>query len=395
MTTSEDTTALASQWAATIAERFGLSPTEHAIRLEPTGSGHINKTYLLYADDRPYCIIQRINTTIFPQYEKMIRNAQLIEMHLRDKKAKGLYDLQILRHFPTVKGTYAMVSETDGHAWRALENISDAYSVDTVSTAAEAETAANAFGMFAAALADFNSEQLYPVIPDFHNLAMRVEKYKLSIKMDTQDRVSICQQEVEFVNRHANALVEELQELMKDLPLRACHNDTKINNMMFDSLLMNEPSSSQSATAGASDSEGKMMGYRAKAVIDLDTCMHGYLLFDFGDMVRTFCSPEEEDSTNLANVVVREDVFAAIVKGYITPLRSSISRKELESFLLGAKVMPFMIGLRFLTDFVDGDVYFPTKYDLHNLDRARNQFALFADVVKKAPTLSQIVHQHV
>ena len=131
----------------------------------------------------------------------------------------------------------------------------------------------------------------------------------------------------------------------------------------------------------------------AKAVIDLDTCMPGYWLNDFGDMVRTFCSAEQEDSTALEKVGVREDIFAAIVKGYVEPLKGVLTHAEKQSFWLGAKVMPFMIGLRFLTDYIDGDNYFSVKHKRHNLDRAKNQFALYKDIVSKQQVLKEILTQ--
>ncbi|WP_372763397.1 phosphotransferase, partial [Pseudoalteromonas sp.] len=152
------------------------------------------------------------------------------------------------------------------------------------------------------------------------------------------------------------------------LPVRPCHNDTKINNMLF-----------------------CKQTHKAKAVIDLDTCMPGFWLYDFGDMVRTFCSPEEEDSTQLDNVYVREDIFAAIVKGYVTPLQAVLSEQEKHSFWLGTKVMTFMVGLRFLTDYLDGDNYFAVKHSTHNLQRAQNQFTLYKDILAKQTRLTAIL----
>ena len=121
--------------------------------------------------------------------------------------------------------------------------------------------------------------------------------------------------------------------------------------------------------------------HKAKAVIDLDTCMAGFWLYDFGDMVRTFCSPEAEDSTNLHNVVIRKDIFSAIVKGYVTPLKNSMSILEQESLLLGAKIMPLMLSVRFLTDYLNNDVYFKVSHAEHNLERAQNQLALYKNIL--------------
>ncbi len=348
--------------AAHLSECFGLNKVD--VSLKPIGNGHINTTMLLKTDEHAL-VVQKLNTDVFPHPEQLVENARLIEQHLTEKHQKGEYDLDIIRHVPTIKNDFLV--EYDHGVWRALEFIGGSYSEDVVATISQAQTAANAFGQFALALQDFQADQLHHVIPNFHNLAMRFDAFKKVVEHDPASRVALCQSDIDFcLNQYT--LVDELKELEGKIPLRPCHNDTKINNMLF---------------CKQSDD--------AKAVIDLDTCMPGYWLFDFGDMVRTFCSPEQEDSTNLNNVRVREEIFAAIVKGYVEPLKEVITDAEKESFWLGTKVMTFMIGLRFLTDFIDGDNYFATKHAHHNLERARNQFALYRDILAKEHTLKAIL----
>ena len=348
--------------ATYLSEHFGLS-SDH-VTLKPIGNGHINTTMLLKSQDNAV-VVQKLNTDVFPNPEQLVENARLIEKHLNDKHVKGEYSLEIIRHVPTIKNDFLV--EYDQGVWRALEFIGGSYSEDVVANISQAQTAANAFGQFALALQDFQAEQLHHVIPDFHNLAMRFDAFRKAIENDPVNRIELCQPDIEFC-LNQQSLIDELQKLEGKIPLRPCHNDTKINNMLF-----------------CKDSDD------AKAVIDLDTCMPGYWLFDFGDMVRTFCSPEQEDSTNLKNVTVREEIFAAIVKGYVEPLKNVITDAEKESFWLGTKVMTFMIGLRFLTDFIDGDNYFATKHAHHNLERARNQFALYRDILEKENTLKAIL----
>lgn len=348
--------------AVQLSESFGLG--NECVSIKPIGNGHINSTMLLTMPEKSL-VVQKLNTEVFPEPEMLVKNARLIERHLTQKHQSGNYELDIIRHVPTQSSEFLV--DCDQGVWRALEFIGGSYSEDVVANTSQAEIAANAFGQFAAALEDFDAEQLHHVIPDFHNLAMRGKNFKAVIEQDPVSRLASCQSEVDFCLSQFG-LIDELKALAGSVPVRPCHNDTKINNMLFCN-----------------------KSHTAKAVIDLDTCMPGYWLYDFGDMVRTFCSPEEEDSTNLDNVRVREEIFAAVVKGYIEPLKGLITDEEKQSFWLGTKVMTFMIGLRFLTDYIDGDNYFATKHATHNLERAQNQFALYRDIIAKKQILKAII----
>jgi len=348
-----------------LSEHFGLKNNlDNKVTIKPIGNGHINTTLLLQGSNAPV-VVQKLNTYVFPEPNELVNNARLIEQHLINKKQNNNYDLEIIKHVATLNKKYLI--DIKGDSWRGLEFIGGSYSEDVVANVQQARIAANAFGQFAAALEDFDAKQLFSVIPDFHHLAKRIDALKVAVDLNKCDRLNSAQTEVDFC-LNQQALVDELETLKSELPLRACHNDTKINNMLFCSKQHN-----------------------AKAVIDLDTCMSGYWLFDFGDMVRTFCSPEEEDSTNLDNVIIREDIFAAIVDGYVTPLQSLITKAEKQSFWVGAKVMCLMIGVRFLTDYLDGDNYFSIKRAGHNLDRAKNQFALYKDLLKKENKLKALL----
>ncbi|MCF6435984.1 MULTISPECIES: phosphotransferase enzyme family protein [Pseudoalteromonas] len=351
--------------AAHLSQQFGLQGEQPV--MNPIGNGHINTTMLL-KDTKQAVVVQKLNTDVFPNPEQLVENARAIEQHLSDKVVQGEYGLHIIKHLPTVENEYLV--NHNGGVWRALEFIGGSYSEDVVDSTSKAQTAANAFGQFAKALEDFEAQQLHHVIPDFHNLAKRIETFKKTLQQDRHNRAQLCIDDIAFCQSQFS-LADELQVLLKSIPLRPCHNDTKINNMLF----------------CTKTNQGK-------AVIDMDTCMPGYWLFDFGDMVRTFCSPEAEDSLNLENVVVREEIFSAIVKGYVEPLADTLTEQEKNSFLLGAKVMPFMIGLRFLTDYLDGDNYFAVHREQHNLQRSRNQFKLYQDVLAKEKILKDILAQY-
>ncbi len=348
--------------ALALSTSYGLG--QQGISIKPIGNGHINTTLLLQSPSSSL-VVQKLNTSVFPDIPNLVNNARLIEKHLTEKKQNAEYELSVIKHVATAEHNYYLT--LNGENWRALEFIGGSYSQDVVENKQQARIAASAFGQFAKALDDFDAKQLVDVIPNFHNLAMRFNMFDDVIERNPCQRVVECAAEIEFC-QSVRPLVNEVAKLEPKLPLRACHNDTKINNMLF---------------CNKQDT--------AKAVIDLDTCMPGYWMYDFGDMVRTFCSPEEEDSTALDKVTVREEIFEAIVQGYVEPLKEVLTEAEKESFWLGAKVMCFMIGLRFLTDHLDGDNYFTIHHKNHNLERARNQFALYRELIRKETRLKQIL----
>lgn len=327
------------------------------------GNGHINQTYLI-EDEEKKLILQQINTHIFPSPQQLVANALRIEQHLESQRQRGLYPLQVLRQQPRFDGQY--LSGVNGDM-RALAFIPGGRSIEVVENANQAFAAALTFGQFAAALADFPADDLYTVIPDFHNLAFRFRQLDDAVSNNKAGRLAGCQALVELClsQRH---LVEELAQTCAGLPRRVCHNDTKINNMLY------------------SDSEG-----RGIAAIDLDTCMPGYWLFDFGDMVRTCCSPEPEDSLNPAAVHIRPEIFAALAQGYLQGLDGIITAAERASLWLGAKVMCLMIGIRFLADHLNGDTYFAVHRNNHNLQRATNQLRLYQDLIAQQAMLQPML----
>ncbi len=326
----------------------------------PFGNGHINQTFLLKAADRKL-ILQQINTAIFPSPADLVQNALKIEQHLLSKQQLGLYPLEILRQQAKADGSYLAGQAQD---LRALQFIANGSSIEVVEKPQQAFAAALTFGQFAAALADFDAKSLVTVLPDFHNLGMRFSQLKQAVTHNAVGRLTDCQALVDFCLAQQH-LVAELEQLCQQLPLRVCHNDTKINNMLY--------------------SEQQQRGI---AAIDLDTCMPGYWLFDFGDMVRTCCSPEPEDSLNTAAVKIRPEIFKALAEGYLTGLAGVITQAEQQSLLLGAKIMCLMIGVRFLTDHLNGDVYFAVKRDNHNLQRANNQIRLYQDLLEQQTELA-------
>jgi hypothetical protein len=216
------------------------------------------------------------------------------------------------------------------------------------------------------ALSDFPATSLTETIPDFHNLNKRINDLRAVINADTKGRLSSCQFLVDFCFS-AQKFIDEVAQLTLKLPIQVTHNDTKINNLLF-----------------CAKSKQPL------AVIDLDTCMPGYLMHDFGDMVRTCCSNLPEDGTDLTNMKVRFDIYSALSRGYIEDFGDKMSELEQQCLVIGALLLPFMIGVRFLTDYLDGDNYFHVKHENHNLERAKNQLNLYRLLHEDSEKLNKI-----
>ncbi|PHQ75451.1 MAG: aminoglycoside phosphotransferase [Shewanella sp.] len=334
---------------------FGIGTSD--AKVSPLGNGHINDTFLVRWSDGEF-VLQGLNTQVFKTPNALVENAHKISEHLAKKRKTNDYSLKVVKPVRTDKGLLAVDLGEQGF-WRAINYLPHSHSIDVVSSEDEAFSAAKAFGHFASALSDFDATQLEDVIPQFHHLPGRIDQLKAAVKNDQHNRLETCCDWVDFVFSQQDIL-QELADVSTVLPLRTCHNDTKINNMLYDKRDMS-----------------------SLAIIDLDTCMKGHLMYDFGDMVRTFTSPEEEDSTSLENVHVRESIFAAICRGYLSELGTVLTQDEKASLWLGARVMCLMIGVRFLTDHLNGDIYFHIHHENHNLERAANQFTLYKSLLEQ------------
>lgn len=331
-------------------------------RVSPLGNGHINDTFLVRWN-LGELVLQKLNTQVFKTPNELVENAHKIAQHLSDKQACGAYSLQVVEPVRAKDGRLAVDLGEQGF-WRAINYLPHSHSIEVVGSEDEAFAAAKAFGHFSSALSDLDATELADVIAQFHHLPGRIQQLQAAVAKDSQARLNSCREWVDFALSQ-QSLLRELNEISPKLPLRTCHNDTKINNMLFDKRDMS-----------------------SLAIIDLDTCMKGHLMYDFGDMVRTFCSPEEEDSRALENVRVRESVFAAICRGYLSELGEVLTREERASLWLGARVICLMIGVRFLTDHLNGDVYFHIHHENHNLERAANQFTLYKSLLAQEKSLT-------
>ncbi|QBF83442.1 aminoglycoside phosphotransferase family protein [Shewanella maritima] len=332
--------------------------------VSPLGNGHINRTYLVKSDQRTI-VLQHINTQVFPQPELLVKNALSIAAHLTKKQANNEYQLAIIKPVLTVDGQAYLDFNQQGF-WRAITFLPGSHTIEVVKDQQDAQTAAKAFGHFAAALSDLDPSLIDEVIVNFLNLGNRIDQLKQAIENDAAGRLAQCQPWADFVLSQ-QGFVEHVAQLEAQLPLRICHNDTKINNMLFNKQDMS-----------------------SLAVIDLDTCMPGYLMYDFGDMVRAFCSPEAEDSTNLASVIARPEVITAAANSYIEQLDGVMTALEKQSLWVGLKAMALMLGCRFLTDHLNGDVYFAVHRPQHNLDRAANQLTIYQSLLAQESQLQAL-----
>jgi len=338
------------------------------ISAKPYGSGHINDTWLVETNSNKY-ILQKINHHIFPEVEKMNRNIEMALAQLYAKQnATGEKRFSALNIILSKNGLNHHLDE-DGQYWRMMNFVPGSISYDTVETPEIAFEAARSFGYFQKNLINLNPKDFFPVIKDFHNLDRRMKVFKDVVEKNPVNRNQFAGSEIEFAMRN-----EQLSLRLKDLldsgeiPIRVTHNDTKINNVLFNKNTL-----------------------KGIAVIDLDTVMPGTVLFDFGDMVRTFTSPADEDEKDLSRVVLRIEIFEAMAKGYLSELKNLLTKTEINNLVFGGKVMTFMIGLRFLTDFLQGDIYFKTTRKNHNLDRCRTQFKLLTDIENREETLRKMI----
>ncbi|MES2378305.1 MAG: aminoglycoside phosphotransferase family protein [Bacteroidota bacterium] len=327
-----------------ILSSFGINADDSAI--VPFGSGLINGTWKVSVGDDAY-ILQRINTKIFKSPQAIANNLVSLQTYL--VQTAPAYIFAAPR--PTLNGDYLVID--DNQYYRLQPFIKNSHTVDVVSEPAQAFEAAKQFGKFSRLLNDFDANSLQYTLPDFHNLTLRVDQFKSALKNATADRIDKATDEIKEIEKH-EAIADTYRQLVdkKEIPLRVIHHDTKINNVLFDA-----------------DNKGL-------CVIDLDTVMPGYFISDVGDMMRTYLSPANEEEKDLDKVFIQEDNFTAIYKGYMAEMGDVLTSAEKNLFFYSGKFMIYMQAVRFLADYLNGDIYYHTTYPGQNLVRAQNQLSL-------------------
>lgn len=340
------------------------------------GSGHINDTFCVTvaaAGRETRFIFQRINERVFRNVPALMENVERVTRHAREQ-AETMY------HADAARRVLKLVSTTDGRPshrddaggwWRCYEFIERARTFDVIESPALAREAARAFGKFQGLLLGLPGPRLHETIPNFHHTRKRFEALQRAIAADPHGRAAGVRNEIAFA-RAREPLVDTLLRLQAQgrIPERITHNDTKLNNVMIDDATQ----------------EGL-------CVIDLDTVMPGLALYDFGDMVRSATNSAAEDERDLTKVHARLPIFEALVEGYLATARPFLTAVELSHVIVSGQLITFEIGLRFLTDHLEGDVYFRTHRPGHNLDRARNQFALLRSLENQRDAMEVIVQR--
>lgn len=328
----------------------------------PFGNGNVNDTFLLTFDQggiRLNYVLQRINESAFKEPVKVMENIDRVTRHILGKIRAA--------HAETRKRTIRLLRASDGKpyaigpyggCWRSYVFVERARAYDVLETPEQAFCIAKAFGEFQQQLNDLPGRRLHDTIPDFHNTPKRIEQLEEAITRDPVGRVKNVHREIDFVLTHKEE-AELLVRLNRDgaIPERITHNDTKCNNILIDDL----------------SGEGI-------CVIDLDTVMPGLSLYDFGDMVRSGTNPADEDEVDLNKVFMRFDMYEALFKGFMESAGVFMTVAEKENMAMAGKIITLEIGTRFLTDYINGDIYFRTKRPNHNLDRCRTQFKLMESI---------------
>lgn len=335
------------------------------VSCERYGCGHINTTYCAVTASGHRYILQKLSEAAFHDVPGMMRNITLVTEHLRASAKDGR---SVLTLIPATAGGNWI--RNDSGYWRVYEFVEDSLCLQAPESPADFYESAVGFGSFQQGLAEFPAEELIEVIPNFHNTPDRYRIFHETLRKDPLNRAKEVSAEIDFYLSHEEEMAT-LINLQKsgDLPTRVTHNDTKLNNVLLDA-----------ATR------------KALCVIDLDTVMPGLSMYDFGDSIRFGASTASEDEQNLDKVSVDTELYRIFTRGFVHAC-PGLTKTELEMLPLGAKTMTLECGLRFLTDYIDGDHYFSISREQHNLDRTRTQIRLVQDTEKKWDELHRIISE--
>ena len=339
----------------------------------PFGNGHINDTRLVTMDNGVQYVLQRINKNVFKRPDLLMENYVGVTTFIRKKiENEGGDPLrEVLNALPSKDGKPFVIDE-EGQYWRLLVYVTDSIGYDKVERPEQFYDSAVSFGDFQYMLRDYPAETLHETIVNFHNTPDRYRQLMEAIENNAAGRLAEVSAEVEFAKARCEfAATLEKAHAEGRLPLRVTHNDTKLNNILFDT------------------NTGK-----ALCVVDLDTIMPGYSVNDFGDSIRFGATTALEDETDLSKVNFDISLYELYVKGFIEGAKGGLTEGELEMLPIGAIMMTFECGMRFLADYLNGDTYFRIHRPSHNLDRCRNQFKLVSDMEAQLDQMKAIVKKY-
>jgi len=341
----------------------------------PYGNGHINDTYLARCDQaglQTRYIVQRINHHVFKNPVNLMENVSRVTRHALETLLEQNHPeahRRTLTCIPAHDGK-PFIHDKDGNYWRVYPFIERARGYDELTCNKQAYQAARAFGRFQNLAATLGGERLHETIPDFHHTPKRLEALERAVAEDSEGRAAAVRDEIEFALSRADDC-PRITDLIQDgtIPERITHNDTKINNVLLDEVTS-----------------------AAICVIDLDTTMPGSALYDFGDMVRSCCPTSAEDETDLESIGIQLDRFEALVKGYLSAAHF-LNPTEIELLAFSGKLITLECGMRFLTDYLQGDHYFKIHHPEHNLERCRSQFAFVRIIEQHLAQMDDIVER--
>lgn len=338
---------------------YGLK--EESLAIEAFGSGLINHTWKVTAPDAAY-ILQKVNHNVFENPADIAHNIKVIATYLKQHHPRY--------HFvaPLPSGTGdELVHEKGEGFFRMFPFVPGSHSKDVVETPEQAYEAAVQFGRFTRLLRGLDVARLRITIPHFHDLSLRYAQFHMALQEGNPERIQESKTLIKTIEAHAD-IVSEYNDICahKKITQRVTHHDTKISNVLFDE------------------------GGKGLCVIDLDTVMPGFFISDMGDMMRTYLSPANEEETDFTKIAVREEFYNAIVQGYLSEMAGELTETEKGYVFYSGKFMIYMQALRFLTDYINDDVYYGARYTRHNLVRAGNQLALLQCLLEKEPLLRHL-----
>ena len=339
-------------------------PNDHVVDIKPFGNGHINTTYKLELESTGACyILQKINTDVFKDPHGIAETHE----RLQDQVAWDQHFIEIARLIHTFDGNPLYV-DADGGVWRMTSFVEDSHTIDVVEETWQATEAGRAFGCFAFVCNALNVQEFKESITDFHRLSFRIRQLDDAIAANAAGRYDKVKHIVDFFKDRERQMsyIEQLVD-RGEIPLRVVHNDTKINNLLF-------------------------RGNKAVAVIDLDTVGPGILYYDYGDALRTSANTAEEDEKDLSRVSFNMDAFAAFTEGYMKQVSPILSAHEEKFFYMAPFLMTYIMGIRFLADYLNGDVYYKIAHADHNIDRCKVQKKLIESMEQNEEKMKETIN---
>lgn len=330
-------------------------------------TGHINDSYIVDAESGRY-MFQRVNHEVFKNVPELMENMLLISNHVKNRNSIEESGFVVPELVNTNDGNY-FLKDADGNFWRMYRFI-EGKTFDLITDISIATEGASAVGLFHALLSDLDVSKLYYTIPRFHDLDFRMDNFYKALETDCVKRSLKCHNEINKLIQFSHE-VSPLHDQGKLglFPLRVTHNDTKFNNILF-------------------NNNDKAIG-----LIDLDTVMPGYLLYDFGDAIRTVANTAAEDEADLSAIEINMDLFEAYTRGYLKNAQSFITASEKEFLALSAKYMTFIMAIRFLTDYLNGDTYYRIHHEHHNLQRSRAQIKLIESMNQQFGRMQDLIDE--